>query len=55
MLDAKSIPPPPDRLSWKQWDGTAYHGASELAMFYLFSRFGYSMVFCSYGNCFGVR
>lgn len=55
MLDAKSIAPPTDRLSWQQWDGTAYHGASDLAMFYLFSRFGYSMVFCNYSNCFGVR
>ena len=55
MLDAKSIAPPSDRLSWQQWDGTAYHGASDLAMFYLFSRFGYSMVFCNYSNCFGVR
>jgi len=55
MEDAKSIPPPSDGVSWEQWDGTAYHGASDLAMYYLFNRFGYSMVFCNYSNCFGVR
>ena len=54
-MDAKSILPPSDRKSWKRWDGTAYHGSSMLALYYLFNRFGYSLLFCNPINCFAVR
>jgi len=53
--DAKSIMPPSDWKSWERWDGTAYHGTSILALYYLFNRFSYSMVFCNNINCFAVR
>ena len=55
ISEAKSIVPPADGVSWERWDGSAYHGASILAMYYLFNRFGYSMVFCNFINCFAVR
>jgi len=55
MLEAKSILPPKDKISWNRWDGTTYHGSSMLAMSYLFNRFGYSLVFCNYINCFAIR
>ena len=55
MFDAKSILPPTDGQSWQFWDGSAYHGSSILALYYLFNRFGYSVVFCNYINCFAVR
>ena len=54
-MDAKSILPPPDRKSWKRWDGTTYHGSSMLALYYLFNRFGYSMLLCNIVNCFAVK
>jgi len=55
ISDAKSILPPTDGESWERWDTTAYHGTSSLALYYLFNRFGYSLVFCNYINCFAVR
>jgi len=54
--DAKSILPPPDKKSWKRWDGTTYHGSSILALSYLFNRFSYSLIYCNNAiNCFAVR
>jgi len=53
--DAKSITPPKDGKSWERWDGTEHHGASILALNYLFNRFDYSLVFCNLINCFAVR
>ena len=55
ITEAKSILPPLDNESWQRWDGSAYHGASILAMYYLFNRFGYSIIFCNYVNCFALR
>jgi len=54
-MDAKSVLPPSDRKSWERWDGTTYHGSSMLALYYLFNRFGYSLLFCNLINCFAVR
>jgi len=55
LSEAKSILPPADKKSWKRWDGTTYHGSSILALYYLFNRFSYSLIFCNLINCFAVR